>query len=149
MCDYKSFYDGRRNDTYSEDYNNISPIDHSHYNELKAFINFYGLKNKRCLEIGSSGGCFQDIVIDYYGTDIADNLSKYYHKPYKVSNGKHYPFADEMFDAIWTIHVYEHIPELQEALLEIKRLLRPGGVLMFSPAWQCRPWAAEGYTVRP
>lgn len=33
--------------------------------------------------------------------------------------------------------------------MEIKRLLKSNGVVLFVPAWQCRPWAAEGYAVRP
>src|SRR5207249_4519915 len=60
-----------------------------------------------------------------------------------------YPFEDASFDAIWTIAVYEHIPDLQQGMLEIKRLLKPGGHVLFAPAWQCRSWAAEGYRVRP
>jgi SAM-dependent methyltransferase len=89
------------------------------------------------------------MVDDYWGTDIAESLAQHYHKPYVVAKSSRYPFESEMFDAIWSIHVYKHIPQLQEALLEIKRLLKPGGVVLFAPAWQCRPWAADGYTVRP
>lgn len=61
---------------------------------------WYSLKDKRCLEIGSSVGVFQDTVEDYYGTDIAKSLAKHYYKPYKVAEGKEYPFDNEMFDAI-------------------------------------------------
>ncbi|MGC8604704.1 MAG: class I SAM-dependent methyltransferase [Desulfomonilaceae bacterium] len=68
---------------------------------------------------------------------------------YRVAEGNRYPYDDQMFDAIWTITVFEHIPHLQQALLEIKRLLKPSGVLLFAPAWQCRPWAADGFDVRP
>jgi SAM-dependent methyltransferase len=88
------------------------------------------------------------MVEEYWGTDIAESLARYYRKPYRVARGTRYPFDDEMFDAIWTLAVYEHIPRLQDALLEIGRLLKPGGLLLFAPAWQCRPWAAEGYQVR-
>jgi SAM-dependent methyltransferase len=147
--DYKAFYDDRRGQTYAHDYTKMRAEDHAYYPQLVAFIKQYGLEDKRCLEIGSSGGYFQDLVTDYWGTDIADSLARYYHKPYRVASGGRYPFPDEMFDAIWTITVYEHIPELQTALLEIKRMLKPGGVVFFAPAWQCRPWAAEGYRVRP
>jgi len=149
MTTYKSFYDERRQETYAHDYGAMRADDHPYYAELKAFIDQYGLGKKRCLEIGSSGGFFQDMVDNYWGTDIAASLAKYYHKPYQVAEGDRYPFEDGMFDAIWTITVYEHIPDLQQALLEIERLLKPGGVVFFAPAWQCRPWAAAGYAVRP
>ena len=140
--DYKSFYDERRQETYAHNYKETCSEQHSHYKELKNFIETYDLKDKKCLEIGSSGGFFQDMVKDYYGTNIAESLAQYYHKPYRVACGTNYPFDDQMFDAIWTITVFEHIPHLQQALLEIKRLLKQGGVLLFVPA-------AEGYDVRP
>ena len=147
--DYKDFYDIRRTETYAHDYKKVKANDHAFYNQLKQFIVQYDLEDKKCLEIGSSGGFFQDMVVDYSGTDIAESLAEFYHKPYKVSSGAIYPFGNNEFDAIWTITVYEHIPELQEALLEIKRMLKSGGVVFFLPAWQCRSWAADGYQVRP
>lgn len=149
QSEYKSFYDDRRNDVLPQGYTFMSPEQHYNYTEIKEFIDKYDLRNKKCLEIGSSSGFFQDLVEDYYGTDIADSLAKYYHKPYRVAYGHKYPFEDKMFDAIWSVGVFEHIPHLQQALLEIKRLLKPGGFLFFAPAWQCRSWAAEGYAVRP
>lgn len=149
MAGYRQFYDERRHETYAQDYEKMRPENHSHYDQLKAFVERFQLSDKRCLEIGSSGGFYQDMVKDYWGTDVAESLAKYYHKPYRVAHGDRYPFEDGMFDAIWTIAVYEHIPDLQKAMLEIKRLSKPGGVVFFAPAWQCRPWAAGGYAVRP
>jgi SAM-dependent methyltransferase len=148
-AEYTKFYDQRRHETYGFNAENLSVEDHSFFPTLKEFIGKYNLADKKCLEIGSSTGLFQDMVEDYTGTDIADSLIPYYHKPYHVATGSGYPFSDAHFDAIWTITVYEHIPNLQQALLEIKRLLKPGGVVLFAPAWQCRSWAAEGYAVRP
>ena len=146
---YRKFYDQRRSETYGHDYENFIAENHSWFLVVKKFIRQYDLADKKCLEIGSSGGFFQDLVADYTGTDIARSLARYYHKPYHVAVGSRYPFPDEQFDAVWTITVFEHIPGLQEALLEIKRLLKPGGVVLFAPAWQCRSWAADGYDVRP
>ncbi len=146
---YISFYDDRRESNYAHDYDNFRAEDSTYYGALSLFINTFELENKKVLEIGSSGGFFQDMVLDYTGVDIAESLRKYYHKPYSVATGVKYPFNDNCFDGIWTFAVYEHIPHLQEALLEIKRLLKPGGVVLFQPAWQCRTWAADGYNVRP
>jgi SAM-dependent methyltransferase len=145
---YKTFYDERRQETYGISDQIQKAEHHSFYAELNDFIKNYDLKNKRCLEIGSAYGTFQDMVEDYHGIDIADSLAKYYHKPYVAVKGVKYPFKDNMFDAIWTRAVFEHIPNLQEALMELTRLLKPGGVILFAPAWQCRPWAAQGYEVR-
>lgn len=134
---------------YGEDVTDRAPHELNLYPELVDFIERYDLAGKRCLEVGSSGGGNQDLVDDYWGTDIAESLASAYHKPFRVAEGPRYPFDDEMFDAIWTIATFEHIPDLQTAMLELVRMLKPGGMLFFSPAWQCRPWAAEGYAVRP
>lgn len=126
------------------------PVNHRYYKELIGFIKEYNLADKKCLEIGSSKGIFQNIVTDYTGLDIAPSLSKYYQKPYVVVNcDGTYPLKDAEFDAIWSIAVHEHIPNLTQALLELKRILKRGGVVYFKPAWQCNSWAAEGYPVRP
>lgn len=148
--DYLSFYGDQRSETYGDDYTQRRPEEHTlFYPVLTKFIDDYDLKSKKCLEIGSSGGCFQDMVEDYHGTDVSEHLAKHYHKDYRVADGARYPFEDGQFDAIWTHAVFEHIPDLQIAMEEVVRMLKPKGVLLFHPAWQCRPWAADGYPVRP
>lgn len=147
--DYKTFYGTRRDDTYGREYTTAAAESHAFYPALTSFIERYNLKDKRCLEIGSSGGAFQDVVSDYSGTDISEDLAQFYHKPYRVAEGSRYPFDDNSFDAIWSYAVFEHIPDLQAAMKELYRLLKPGGLVLFCPAWQCRPWAADGYAVRP
>lgn len=128
----------------------IKPEEHAGYKHIIKFINDYKLHDKKCLEIGSAKGIYQNIVNDYTGLDISPTLSKYYSKPYVIINKDGtYPFENNTFDAVWCYEVHEHIPDLDQALLELKRVLKPGGVVFFAPAWQCRPWAAEGYAVRP
>jgi SAM-dependent methyltransferase len=123
---------------------------HAAYNYLVRFIEDYQIQEKRCLEIGSSTGIFQDLVSDYTGLDVSESLKKYYHKRYfQINNNGDYPFENNSFDAIWSFAVHEHIPNLQQALMEIKRILKRGGLLFFWPAWFCSTWAAEGYAVRP
>jgi SAM-dependent methyltransferase len=59
------------------------------------------------------------------------------------------PFNDDMFDVAWSIWVLEHIPNPEAALREIRRVVKSGGYLYLQPAWDCKPWAAEGYEARP
>jgi len=59
------------------------------------------------------------------------------------------PFQDGEFDAAWRIFVLEHIPNPEQALREIGRVLKPGGLLYRSPAWHCSDLAPNGCPVHP
>ena len=147
MNKYKSFYENIDRDELYAAYNDAQ--EHLEYRSVKQFIEDFDLYDKKCLEIGSAKGIFQNMVKDYTGLDISMSLSKYYEKPYYIINSDGtYPFPNNTFDAIWSLDVHEHIPDLNQALLELSRVLKPGGVILIRPAWQVRPWAAEGYVVR-
>lgn len=122
---------------------------HSFNPILRNFIQKWQLFEKKCLEIGSSKGLFQDMVHDYTGVDVAGNLASHYHKKYVVVSDARLPFPDNSFDAIFTYATHEHIPDIETALEEIVRILKPGGVCLFAPAWHTRPWFAKGYQIRP
>ncbi len=122
---------------------------HSFYHELRNIIEKYGLKDKRCLEIGCGFGAFQNIVKDYTGTDISDSVRSCLLKPFYQSCASKLPFNDNEFDVIWSIDVLEHISDPEKVLIEMRRTLKDMGLLILKPAWYCRPWAAEGYPVRP
>jgi SAM-dependent methyltransferase len=147
--EYKNFYDKNRKSNYAHDYKKLKCEDHWAHNGLFKFIKEYNLTKKRCLEIGSSGGMFQDLVDDYTGIDIAESLREFYHKPYFVVEKSYYPFQDSDFDVIWTIAVFEHIPDIDDALNELKRVLKKDGLVYFYPAWNVRSWASNGLAVRP
>jgi SAM-dependent methyltransferase len=145
---YKEFYEMIDRDKLYTTVN--EPEEHSAHKDLKQFIARFNLYDKKCLEIGSSKGLFQNMVVDYTGLDIVPSLLQHYKKPYFIVNSDGtYPFADNTFDAIWSWAVHEHVPDLNQALVELNRVLKPGGVVFFAPAWQCRPWAAEGHAARP
>lgn len=46
---------------------------------------------------------------------------------FEVIDAQTIPFADESFDAVIANHMLYHVPELDEALSEIQRVLKPGG----------------------
>jgi SAM-dependent methyltransferase len=91
----------------------------------------------------------QDVAADYTGFDLSDSVREYLHKPFVQGCATALPFADNSFDCIWTYATLEHVPRPEQALAEMRRVLRDGGILLLAPAWQCRPWAAAGLAVRP
>jgi len=125
------------------------PEEHSHYKDIKNFVVNYDLLDKRCLEIACGRGAFQDMVANYTGADISEAAGNSLHKPFTNASATRLPFQSNSFDAIWSIATLEHVPGPERALAEMRRVLRPEGLLLLSPAWFCRTWAAKGYTVRP
>lgn len=149
---YEEFYDKQ----YSRDQyaRTLKMEQHAFYKVLRGYISkydekYFGKEKVKCLEIGSGRGALQDIVEDYTGVDYASTVEPYYHKKFVNDSATKLPFKDGTFDLIWSYAVLEHIPDLELALEEMLRVVCGGGHLILSPAWHCRPWAAEGYQVRP
>src|ERR1043165_1202636 len=100
------------------------------YPELEAFVREHGLDVRgKCLEIGCGRGVYQDLASDYTGTDISESAGKNLHKPFVQCSATSLPFAESTFDGAWTVWVLEHVPGPEKALEEIRRVLKPGGVL--------------------
>jgi SAM-dependent methyltransferase len=101
------------------------------------------------LEIGSGRGYLQDLAQDYTGLDISPSVARFYHKKFVLGSATAIPFPDDSFDGVWSIWVFEHVPNPEQAFHEARRVTRDKGVLFLWPAWNCTPWAADGYEVRP
>jgi SAM-dependent methyltransferase len=74
---------------------------------------------------------------EYLGLDKRSGLYRY---PAWVQKGDitNLPFPPQHFDLLIANHVLEHIRDLDLALAEIKRVLKPGGLLIAQV-----PWAKE------
>ncbi len=149
----QKFYD----QTYARDERQLKYVEtarraaeHAHVEErIAAFVETYHLQNGRILDVGAGSGLLQDQVRDYTGLDISATARRYFHKPFVQADARAMPFPDGSFDAAWTIWVLEHVPNPEMALAEIRRVLKPDGLLFLAPAWLVSPLAAQGYPVRP
>ena len=70
---------------------------------VRGFVTRHRLEDKRVLEIGSGRGNLQDVVADYTGLDLSSSVAPNYHKPFVVGSATAMPFADNTFDAAWTV----------------------------------------------
>ncbi len=116
---------------------------------VRAFAARNNLASKRVLEVGAGRGYLQDIVDNYTGLDISPTARRHFHKPFVLGSATALPFEDNSFDALWTIWVLEHVPAPEQALAEIRRVVKPGGHIFLLPAWDVMPWVAEGHNARP
>jgi len=116
--------------------------------KVRTFVEQFSLADKHVLDVGSGRGNLQDMVKDYTGLDISSAVGRFYHKPFVIGSATAMPFEDNSFDAVWTVWVLEHIPAPEQALREIRRVVKPGGHIFLMPAWGVTPYVANGYGVR-
>lgn len=79
-----------------------------------------------------------DHIIEYVGVDIENEGHD--HKTEEIDiyyNGKTLPFDDDTFDSIFSNEVLEHVPDLRGILLELHRVLKPGGKVLFTVPFVC------------
>lgn len=95
-------------------------------------------RRTRVLEVGCGAGrdgrIIADAGLDYTGVDLSVVGARICHDvglSACAASVLALPFADDTFDAAWTMSTLMHLPGdgLPQALEELQRVLRPGGVL--------------------
>ena len=97
--------------------------------ELERVKHFFNSKDK-VLEIGGGSG-FQASLISKHVDEIV-SIDVYSHPDpvaeVKVYDGINIPFPDNYFDAIFSSNALEHIQDIDNIMLELKRVLKDNGV---------------------
>jgi ubiquinone/menaquinone biosynthesis C-methylase UbiE len=108
------------------------------------------LRGRRVLDLGCGKGRFaMPMAADgatVIGLDRSGAMLSGGTGPGRVlGSARRLPFADGAFEAVIAIEVFEHLPAIDEVLSEVRRVLRPGGVLAIvdknAGSWNARrPW---------
>ncbi len=108
------------------------------------------LEGLRVLDLGCGKGRFSSRLADsgarVVGLDISSAMLQDAAGLARVKgSARRLPFADASFDAVAAVEVFEHLPDLNAALDELARVLRPGGTLAIvdknaGALNACRPW---------
>lgn len=120
------------------------------YLEFKSYMELFPEKRfGRTLELGCGIGYqsafLSKISDEVIATDLAEedmaahspgmkqaielhDLLKVHNVKFKACSAEILPFDDNSFDLIYSSHVLEHIPDINNALAEMARVLKPGGI---------------------
>lgn len=86
----------------------------------------------KLLEIGGGNGllakCLVDMGFDVVSIDPEPRQKSYF--PVRRGDCRHLEFDNESFDIIFSSNVLEHVVDLPIGLREMKRVLKPGGIMI-------------------
>jgi malonyl-CoA O-methyltransferase len=109
-------------------------------------LDYVRLQPARILDLGAGTGFFSSALLKRYrkadvvALDIAENMLQqvrsrggWFRKPRCVcADGESLPFADDSFNLIFSNLMLQWCIDLEATLAELRRVLAPGGLLMFT-----------------
>ncbi|MCB8976451.1 MAG: class I SAM-dependent methyltransferase [Ardenticatenaceae bacterium] len=116
---------------------------------------FLAMPDPVVLDLGCAAGWnmsrFRQYGRSSYGIDVVPERVELaaYHGPVAIASGLQLPFANETFDIIYIQHVLHHIGDVTQALNEVVRCLKPGGVLFLVETTEDNPIIRWGRRLYP
>lgn len=95
------------------------------------------------LDVGSGSGQFHAELggVRVIALDISAGMLAKVSVPSVQADAQHLPFADRLFDIVMANHVLYHVPDMPQALREMRRVVGPGGRVVIT--------TNSGTTLRP
>lgn len=124
---------------YLKDFLKIAPLSHAIWRSVEALVFKQVQFSKPILDIGCGFGEFAGVVFDQLemGIDINEKELKQALKGKKYrkvlwADARKLPFKANTFSTVVSVSVLEHIKNTEEAIVEINRILKKGGVFAFT-----------------
>lgn len=116
---------------------------------------FLSMPHPVILDMGCAAGWNMSRFRQYgrspYGIDVVPERVRLaaYHGSVAIASGLQLPFGDQTFDIIYIQHVLHHIGDVNQALDEVFRCLKPGGVLFLVETAEDNPIIRWGRRLYP
>lgn len=112
----------------------VNPFCFARRGLLEGLAEFFPRLGGDVLDVGCGRKPYRDLVPArrYVGVDIDTPVTSQLAAADVFYDGRMLPFADESFDAVLCSQVLEHVFTPEAFLAEIRRVLRPGGVLLLA-----------------
>jgi SAM-dependent methyltransferase len=124
--------------------------------KARAFLKKYDVgPNAVVLEVGAGHGELRHVHPNWHGLEFSQvaiqqgNVRLGGSERLTQGDATRLAWADASVDALFSFSTFEHIPEIEKAIQEIMRVLRPGAAALLAPSWNCRPWTVRKLQQRP
>lgn len=124
---------------YLSDFLKIAPLSHALWRSVEA-LSFDQVKfSDPVLDLGCGFGEFAGVVfnqiemgIDINETELKAAFRGKKYKKVKLADARKLPFASSSYNTVVSVSVIEHITDSNEVLSEVYRVLKKGGLFVFS-----------------